>query len=62
MSKHELMVECIERNGFSALYVGYADGACQSFYTLEELCEWFQSKGVPDDDELWAQLELLDGQ
>lgn len=54
------MVECIERDGFSPLYVGYADGACQSFYTLEDLCAWFESKGVPEDDELWAHIEQLD--
>lgn len=60
MSKHELMVECIERDGFSPLYVGYADGACQSFYTLDDLCAWFESKGVPEDDELWAHIEQLD--
>lgn len=62
MSKHELLVECIERDGFEHLYVGYADGACQTFYTLEELSEWFQSKGVPDDSEFWQQLQLLDNE
>lgn len=59
MSRQELMVECISRDGFSDLYVGYADGACQTFYTLEELTEWFTSKGVPDDDELWLHLQHL---
>lgn len=53
------MVECIARNGFGELYVGYADGACQTFYTLEELTEWFVSKGVPEDDELWIELQQL---
>lgn len=60
MSRHELLVECIEREGFSNLYVGYADGACQTFYTLDELTEWFQSKGIPDDSDFWQQLQLLD--
>lgn len=59
MSKQELMVECIARNGFGELYVGYADGACQTFYTLQELTEWFVSKGVPEDDELWIELQHL---
>jgi len=59
MSKQELMVECITRNGFSDLYVGYADGACQTFYTLQDLTEWFASKGVPEDDELWTELQHL---
>jgi hypothetical protein len=59
MSKQELMVECIPRAGFNDLYIGYADGACQTFYTLQELTEWFASKGVPEDDELWAELHKL---
>ena len=60
MSNSELLVERIEREGFSNLYVGYADGACQSFYTLEELARWFQSKGIPADNDFWQQLQLLD--
>lgn len=60
MNEHELLVECIEREGFSHLFVGYADGACQTFYTLDELSKWFQSKGVPEDSEFMQQLQHLD--
>ena len=60
MSNSELLVERIEREGFSNLYVGYADGTCQTFYTLDELTGWFESKGIPADNDFWQQLQLLD--
>jgi len=62
MSKRELMVEHVPREGFPPLFVGYADGECQTFYNVDALCKWFTSRGVPDDDELWEHIYQLEEQ
>jgi hypothetical protein len=61
MSKDEVLVECIRRNGFSPLFICYFNGTCKTFYNLESVSKWLTSQGVADDDEFWEKLyELQD--